>query len=227
MAQWGRGKFLMLRSALMRSILCITLVAQVSACSELALGKQGAPDTTIVNKEVLPASRPNVENPPIRGTGTYRAKPGDSLFVFVFDNPDLTRTVIVAPDGSINYPLVGALNVQGLTFGAIDNLITERLARNILQPEVTVTLAEIAAEQIFVTGEVISPGVFDIKEQVSVVQAISMAGGFTAFAELSNIIVYNPARVNGARRVFNYEAFLADPSGFDIALSPGDTVIVQ
>lgn len=165
--------------------------------------------------------------PPIQPTATYRVKPGDTLFVHVFDNPDLSQNVIVGPDGRIFYPLAGGLKVKGLSLDTIDRLLTARLASSLLQPEVTVKLAELGRERVFVTGEVISPGVFDVTGQISVVQAISMAGGFTAFADRSNVIVYNPVRARNARRVFDYEAFLADPAAYDFALRPGDTVIVR
>lgn len=210
-----------------RTVLCIALIAGLSGCLKIAQQGPGVADAIIVDRESLISGRRNAAKPPIQQPGTYRVKPGDSLFVYVFDNPELTQTIVVGPDGRINYPLVGTIKAQGLTLGVIDKLLTDRLARNILQPEVTVTLAEIAAEQLFVTGEVVSPGVFDIKKPVSLVQAISMAGGFTAFADRSNVIVYNPARTVSPRRVFNYDAFLADPAGYDFALHPGDTVIVQ
>lgn len=170
---------------------------------------------------------PTAGSPPIRRQATYRIKPGDSLAIHVFDNPDLNQTVIVGPDGRFSFPLVGTVRAEGKSLAAVDAYLTERLRRNILEPQVAVTLSQVAPRRIYVTGEVLAPGSFDVSEPVSVVQAISMAGGFTAFADRRHILVYNPARSRNARRVFDYDAFLANPGAYDFALGPGDTVIVR
>lgn len=199
----------------------------LTGCATILPDTRSTP-VKIVRDQVNPAVRqPAVAKPPIQISSTYRVKPGDALFVHIFDNQELSQNVIVGPDGWINYPLVGRLKLEGLSLDRIDHLLTARLEQSLLQPEVTVKLAEVARERIFVTGEVIAPGIFEITEQISVVQAISMAGGFTAFADRTKVIVYNPALARDARRVFNYKAFLADPGAYDFALRPGDTVIVQ
>ncbi|WP_425040542.1 polysaccharide biosynthesis/export family protein [Primorskyibacter sp. S187A] len=198
-------------------------VVLLTACQLVAPEKS----QTMVSEQGTYNATSQDNRPVLRRGGTYRVKPGDTLFVYVFDNPDLVQTVIVGPDGRFNYPLVGTVKAEGMTLNAIDSVLTRRLSQNILQPEVTVTLNEVASRRVFVTGEVISPGVFDVSEPVSVVQAISMAGGFTAFANRSQIIVYNPSRGADSRRSFDYEAFLRNPSGRDFALRPGDTVIVE
>lgn len=218
----------------MRALSLCLLSIGLSGCtlSDLGSGKTAgtAPPAVIVDQNALSAGSQRAstpQNPPVRQGGPYRVKAGDRLSVFVFDNPDLVQTVVVGPDGRFSFPLVGAVQAAGRSLNAIDATLTQRLAKNILLPEVSVTLEELSSRRIYVTGEVIAPGVFDVTEQISVVQAISMAGGFTAFADKSRITVYNPSRRTQARRVFNYTAFLANPTAYDFALRPGDTVIVQ
>jgi polysaccharide export outer membrane protein len=172
------------------------------------------------------AIAPQDSGPPLTREASYRVRQGDRLNVFVFDNPDLAQTITVGPDGRTSFPLVGSFKAEGMTLAGVDAHLTGRLKENVLEPDVTVTLAELALSRIYVLGEVTAPGTFDISTPVSVVQALSMAGGFTAFARRDNIVVYNPTAPRFGRRGFDYDAFLANPAGSDFALGPGDTVIV-
>lgn len=236
MSGLGQKTIALVVSGPLRLMVLIGFVLTLGACQLTGFGgAQTASVQPIVDQDTLPA-KPRTQTqtqaqtqarPPIQRQGTYRVKPGDSLHIFVFDNPDMAQTVIVSPDGRINFPLVGNIRAEGKTLPAIDSILTARLRENILQPEVTVSLAQVALRRLYVTGEVIAPGVFETAEPISVVQAISMAGGFTVYANRTQIIVYNPARTKGARRFFNYNAFLVNPAAYDFVLRPGDTVIVQ
>lgn len=165
--------------------------------------------------------------PTVPAKGTYRLQPGDTISVFVFDNSELSQNAVIAPDGRLNYPLAGTIQARGQTLNAIESILTQRFSKNIVSPQVSVSLVSMAPYRIFVTGEVIQPGAFDLSEPVTLVQALTLAGGFTAFAERSRILVYNPARRGNARRVFDYDRFISDPQAQDILLWPGDTIIVE
>lgn len=165
--------------------------------------------------------------PTVPAKGTYRLQPGDTISVFVFDNSELSQNAVIAPDGRLNYPLAGTIQARGQTLNAIESILTQRFSKNIVSPQVSVSLVSMAPYRIFVTGEVIQPGAFDLAEPVTLVQALTLAGGFTAFAERSRILVYNPARRGNARRVFDYDRFISDPQAQDILLWPGDTIIVE
>jgi len=158
---------------------------------------------------------------------TYVLQPGDVVNVVVIDNPDLSKSAVVGPDGKIRYPLVGDVTARGRTLRQLESSLLAGLSKTIVAAQVSVSLGELRSYRIFVDGEVVDPGEFLTDGPVSVVQAISLAGGFTAFASRSNVIIYNPLRDNGQRIVFNYDLFLRSKNQPDLFLLPGDTVIVR
>lgn len=162
-----------------------------------------------------------------RATDIYRLKPGDEIEVFVFDNPDLSKTAVVSPDGRLHYPLAGTIEARGRKVNDVRDILRSRFANTIVGPQVTVSLKTIKPYRIFVTGEVVQPGTFDLVDPVTVIQAISLAGGFTAFADRRRVLVYNPGYSGGERRLFDYDRFLSDPLSQDVVLVPGDTIIVH
>lgn len=187
---------------------------------------QTTPDTTLVVSDTTLRTATPVA-PTVPAQGVYRLKPGDTVNVFVFDNADLSQSAVITPDGRLNYPLAGSIQAKGRTLREIERILTSRFSNNIFEPQVSVSLSSIGPQRVYVNGEVIQPGAFDLREPVTLVQAISLAGGFTAFAKRDRIIVYNPSHPGNARRVFDYDAFVANPNRRDILLVPGDTVIVQ
>ncbi|HHH42920.1 MAG TPA: polysaccharide export protein [Gammaproteobacteria bacterium] len=153
--------------------------------------------------------------------------PGDVIRVFVWKNPELSQDISVSPDGYISYPLIGEIQAAGVTVGSLRKAIEREFRKHLKDPQVTVSLREVRSYNIFVTGEVMSPGLFQPTGAVTVVQAIAMAGGFTAFASRNNIIVYNRF-YRKSRLAFDYDGFIAGKSGADdFVLIPGDTIIVR
>jgi len=120
----------------------------------------------------------------------YTVKAGDVLAVAVWKEPDLTsNAVLVRPDGTFSFPLVGQVDARGKTVQELQNLITERLKKYIADPVVTVSVQEVKGNKVYVIGQVTKPGEFVVNPSVNVMQALSMAGGGTAFASLNNIII--------------------------------------
>jgi polysaccharide biosynthesis/export protein len=159
--------------------------------------------------------------------GPFRLGPGDVLNVFIWKHKELSILVTVRPDGKISYPLIGEIEAKGRTLGEIEERITKQLKQQIQDPQVTVILEATHSFRIFVLGEVIQPGVFDIKGPVTVVQALAMARGLTTFASRNKIFIENPGQIGEQRRAFSYAKFLqGEDSSQNIMLRPGDTVIV-
>jgi len=153
--------------------------------------------------------------------------PGDVIKVFVWKNPDLSQEVSISPDGNISYPLIGEIRAAGISVGGLRKVIEHEFRKHLKDPQVSVSVQDVRSYNVFVTGEVISPGLFQPTGAVTVVQAIAMAGGFTAFATRNNIIVYNRF-YRKSRLNFDYDSFVADkPEANDYILIPGDTVIVR
>jgi polysaccharide export outer membrane protein len=113
----------------------------------------------------------------------YLVGPGDVLKVTVYDNPDLSATVRVDNDGTINFPLVGTLQVEGLSVSQVGGRVADSLANGyIVNPQVSVFVEEFRSWQVYVTGQVKKPDAYKLERGTSVIKAITMAGGFTELA---------------------------------------------
>mgnify|MGYP005831943889 CR=1 FL=1 len=158
---------------------------------------------------------------------TYVIGPEDVLEISVWQNQDLSRTVTVRPDGRISLPLVNDIQAAGLTPEELKNQIAARLKPYVELPNVAVIVQQINSWRIYLQGEVRSPGVYPLRSQTRISQAIAMAGGFTEFAKKGKIRVVRKTR--GATEFIdvNYNNILSSKSvQDDIYLKPGDTIII-
>jgi polysaccharide biosynthesis/export protein len=158
----------------------------------------------------------------------YQLRPGDVVAVSVWQEPGLEQLVLVRPDGGVSFPLAGDLRAEGLTVDELAGSIKAKLTRFIPNPVVTVTLQEIPGNRIFVVGRVNNPGDFPIiSRDVTVMQALSMAGGLTPFAKERDIRVLR--QVDGKEQSFPFDykkAIRGDAAQQAIMLQPGDVVVV-
>ena len=115
--------------------------------------------------------------------------PEDVLVVTVWRNQELSKEVIVRPDGKISMPLLGDVMAAGLTAEALSKQLADKLAEFMSTPTVSVQVKEINSYHIFAVGEVGHPGKIVLKSYTSVLQGISYAGGFTLFASRNNVHV--------------------------------------
>lgn len=157
----------------------------------------------------------------------YLVNPGDLLEVSVWKELDLQRTVLIRPDGAFSFPLSGDIVAEGRTVGDIRAELESRLATYIPNLVVTVTVAEIRGNKIFVIGQVKNPGEFVMNPRVDVMQALSIAGGTTPFAQLNNIRILR--RRDGVQtiREFRYSDIIKGQNlSQNILLEVGDVVLV-
>ncbi|HKW34971.1 MAG TPA: polysaccharide biosynthesis/export family protein [Candidatus Acidoferrum sp.] len=164
---------------------------------------------------------------PPAADSTYKIGAQDVLKIDVWREDQLTRTVPVRPDGKISLPLLNDVQAVGLTPMELGNIIRDELKKYITNPQVTVSIAEINSRRVYVTGEVTHPGAFALLPNMTVLQALTSAGGFTQFAKIKSIYVL---RMEGGKQVkhsFNYKDVLNGKKHEDnIQLEPGDTIIV-
>ena len=158
----------------------------------------------------------------------YTVKPGDTLMVSVWREPELQRPVLVEPDGTFAFPLCGQIDAHDKTVGQLQQEITQHLGRFITDPVVTVSLQKIRGNRIYVIGQVKLPGAFVVNPRVDVIQAISMAGGTTPFASLGNIKIIR-RMANGEQEAlpFNYNDVVhGNDLAQNVTLEAGDVVVV-
>jgi len=165
------------------------------------------------------------EAPP---AGEYRIGEGDLLAVRVWKNQELSVEVPVRPDGMISVPLVNDVKAAGLTTDELKKEITTKLTEFITNPDVTVVVLRADSKRVFVLGEVQRPGPVTLASQLFVLDAISAAGGFTPFADENDIrIIRRGADGQELEFGFDYKAYVAGrAAGTNIALQPGDTIVV-
>jgi polysaccharide export outer membrane protein len=158
----------------------------------------------------------------------YTVKAGDVLSVAVWKEPDLTsNTVLVRPDGTFSFPLVGQVDARGKSVQELQNLVTERLKKYIADPVVTVSVQEVKGNKVYVIGQVTKAGEFVVNPSVNVMQALSMAGGATAFASLNNIIVLRRTAAGQVALPFHYNDVVRGKDlQQNMELQAGDIVVV-
>lgn len=163
----------------------------------------------------------------IPATEAYRIGPDDLLQVSVWKNESLSRSVPVRPDGKISLPLVNDVEAAGLTPAELRSVLTKKLAEYISDPEVFIIVQEVRSFKVSVIGEVARPGRFDLRGPTTVLDVLAQAGGLSAFASRSRIVILR-REGNGAKRIpFNYNKILADErEDNNLYLRPGDIVVV-
>lgn len=165
-------------------------------------------------------------------------KPGDTLSITVLQDPKLDRNVTIDPSGEIAFPLAGHIRARGLTPLALENILKSKLKNSYKDENLDVTVAVLAAPKeipeedlkpkVFITGEVIRPGSYVVRQPTTLMQAIALAGGIGPFAAKSRIQVRRKG-AGGDETIFmfNYRAYEAgaDLEG-NIRLRPGDVIMV-
>jgi polysaccharide export outer membrane protein len=158
---------------------------------------------------------------------TYTVKPGDVLHIQVWKEPELQGPVLVTPDGSFAFPLVGQIDARNKTVGELQKTITDKLAKYISDPVVSVSVQEIKGNKVYVIGQVAHPGEFIVNPRVDVMQALSMAGGTTPFASLGNIMILRRSQSNQEAIAFDYTNVVEGRRlEQNIELQSGDIVVV-
>ena len=151
----------------------------------------------------------------------------DVLDISVWKEPDVSRVVPVRPDGKISLPLLNDVQAAGLTPPQLAAQITDSLKKYVTNPQVTVIVTTINSQRVYILGEVTRPGAFPILPGMSVLQALSSAGGFTQYASVKKIFVRRFENGKEVKYPFNYKDVIngKNPEQ-DILLKAGDTIVV-
>lgn len=194
---------------------CISTTAMAESDSPQALDAQQPTSELIVLKEP--------EN-----QVSYLLAPGDALDITVWKEEGLQKEqFLIAPDGTIIYPLIGSLTAAGRSISDLKELITHKLADYISDPSVSIKLLNNQGNAIFVIGKVNKPGLVMSGRRIDVLQALSLAGGLTVFADDDDINIQR--RIGNDIKVFPFDysnVIDGDDLKQNILLEPGDTVTV-
>ena len=157
----------------------------------------------------------------------YRLGAEDVLLISVWKDEQLTKEVVVRPDGMLSFPLVGDVQAEDRTVEEIRTELVKRLTKYIPNPNVSVAVMKVLSYKIYIVGRVNKPGEYLIGHYTDVLQALSLAGGLTPFAAENDIKVIR--RVKGQQQVFPFR-YGDVQQGRDleknILLQRGDVVMV-
>jgi polysaccharide biosynthesis/export protein len=167
--------------------------------------------------------------------GAQTLKAGDSLSISVMQDSKLDRSVTIDPSGQIAFPLAGHIRVSGLTPQAVENILKDRLKSNYKDESLDVTVAltnsavpeEDLKPKVFITGEILRPGSYVVRQKTTLMQAIALAGGLGPFAAKRRIMVRRKDGPGENIYMFDYRAYEAgqDVEG-NITLHAGDVIMV-
>jgi polysaccharide biosynthesis/export protein len=167
-------------------------------------------------------------NAPAAASDEYRIGEGDVLQISVWGEPAASvPSVVVRPDGNISIPLLKDVKVAGLTPAQVEKIITEGLADFIKAANVTVMVAQINSKKVYLLGAVKKEGTIPYSYRMTVMQALSEAGGLTDYAKRKKIYVMRNENGKESRLPFDYDAVVkGQHMELNIPLLPGDTIVV-
>jgi polysaccharide export outer membrane protein len=158
----------------------------------------------------------------------YTLNPGDVLEISVWDEEALQKQVMVLPDSTISFPLVGILSVASKTPAQLQDHIKEKLSRVIPDPEINVAVISVSGNNIFIIGKVTQPGKVPLFRPTDVMQALSQAGGMTPYAKSDEIRILRRDK-KGKLQIINFDYELITKGKAlesNILLQSGDTIVV-
>src|SRR2546421_8080843 len=212
-----------------RSLILFSLAFVFFMLPSLALTQQTSSKTQSSDKASLVrngngSTEPDSANPI---DPNYVIGPQDTLDISVWKEPDLTRTVPVRPDGKISLPLLDDVQAGGLTPAQLKAEITQRLKKYFTDPHVTVIVTTIGSQRIYLMGEVTRAGAYPLLPEMTLLQALSSAGGFTQFANTKNIYLLRVENGKQVKHPFNYKDVVNGKNpAQNIVLKAGDTIVV-
>jgi polysaccharide export outer membrane protein len=175
-----------------------------------------------------PAADRAAAQPAVPADDSYLLQPGDVVEISVWNEENLSKQLLVRPDGGLSFPLAGDLKVAGLAPADVQRELELRLTKFFSDATVTVSVLQINGNQVYVVGKVNRPGAYKFDRAVDVMQALSLAGGTTEFAGVDDIRVIR-RDTSGRQRVFAF-AYSDVARGRNleqnILLQSGDTLVV-
>lgn len=126
----------------------------------------------------------------------YIMCPGDQLDITVAGHEDISTVItsaggkyIVRPDGRLSFPLIGEVDSKGMTITQFTKILEQRLSEYLVNPQVTVNIAELGTTRVYVLGEVNKPGLYELTKSHKVLDAIGAANGFTKDAAKKKVFL--------------------------------------
>jgi polysaccharide export outer membrane protein len=219
--------------------LALLMILSMTAAAQVTPPPKSQPEKSEAQQELAPLTSKTVEEAAAAAKApldsarlptaapvdpnTYVIGPEDILAIRVWREPELSQGVQVRPDGMITLPLVGELKAAGLTPSGLQKKVVDALSEFINKPEVTVSLNSVQSKKYYIVGEVSRPGTFPLVVPITVLQALTNAGGFREFADTKKITILR----NGKVIKFNYKDVVKGKNmDQNILVENGDYIVV-
>lgn len=203
-------------------VLCFVLLGMLLNAGCASVKKEAESGLVIPVQE-----RDGVIAKPVSKSGEFVLGPGDEITILVYRQADLTRKIKVLPDGIISYPFVGELTVSGMTLTEFRRILTKELSQYFHDPQVAIEMTTLKSPKVTVLGEVKTPGSFVIETPMSVIDALSVAGGTTIDAKKSSILLLRHTHGSLIVKKVDLEASLQAAEGrYAMGVQSGDVVYV-
>lgn len=215
---WQRSRVKTLAIRLLHVALLLALSTSLAVAQDTPAANPAPPAATDTPSPAPASARPD----------SYIIGAEDTLTIYVWKEPDMSKSVPVRPDGMISLPLIGEVKASGYTPVQLQGVLSDAMKKYVSDPQVTVVVDKIGSLNFNIVGEVGHPGYFPLTRRMTVLDAIAMAGGFKDFAKTKKVYVLRTA-ANGTqeRLPFNYKEVIkgVNPQQ-NIELQPRDTIVV-
>ncbi len=187
----------------------------------ISIGARGTAAQSAQGQAGDPVLKPVAQDP------NYVIGPQDVLDISVWKEAELTRVVPVRPDGKISMPLLNDVRAAGLTPNQLATQITTSLKRFVTDPQVTIIVTQINSQRVYILGEVSRTGAYPLLPDMTILQALSSAGGFTQFANRKKIYMFRVESGKQVKYPFDYKAVIEGKRPDEnVTLKAGDTIVV-
>ena len=182
-------------------------------------GKRNVRPTNIAEADAAVRKVPQPEE--------FQLGPGDRIAIRVWRHDDLDMDITIAPDGSITYPLVGRIVVDGMTYPQLVEKLGAAISEYYTDPQVTVNILELRNQKVFILGEVTSPAVLQLSNEMSILEALTLSGGINPAAKTSNVLLIRGGMDEPDLYTVNVQSIYAKgDTGQMVYLQKGDIVVV-
>ena len=217
-----------MRNTKILGLMILLAFPAATLCTQDKSSKPGIDNKLVSDKDKAgngaadgPTAKSATEDP------NYIIGPEDELIVNVWKEADLSRSVPVRPDGKISMPLLNDVQASGLTPMQLGIEITTRLKKFIADPQVTIIISKVNSQRIYLVGEVTHAGAYPLVPNMTVLEALSSAGGCSPFAKQTKIYILRMENGREIRRPFNFKEVLnGQRMEQNVMLKAGDTIVV-
>jgi len=203
----------------MKKLMTAGIIGLAIFCISIPVGYSQTEKEVLLKKQSqaeVPADSPN-----------YIIGSEDVLYIHVWKEEHLSKTVPVRIDGKISLPLIDEIQAAGLTPLQLKELLMKRLKEFVDVPNISVMVMEANSFKVYISGQVKNPGVYRLRSETSLLQIIPMAGGFTDWANQKKILIIRKENGKEKRIIVNYKKIVkGDDPDSNLILKAGDTIIV-